>query len=356
MEKSFNNQVKHHASGSLAQNLNKCETYQSNQTWHRDKTQNHINYKSDFHYSKKYTQAKLKKHKKSKNPIYEQTLVDPSLCTKTHRQITADSHDLTSVIEQMKTFVNSLSLECMGQGPQMLCGDQDNAKWMKLREIRVTASRFGDVAKRRSLEPPEGMIKFVGNNVSPKTYDNSVASLDYGKVTEKIAIKAYQDKYPNIQVKQTGVWSHSEFPWMGGSPDGLIYDRSIEEEGLLEVKCPLKGQICNFQEVATQNGFYMNKGINGKYSLNKSHKYYYQIQGCMNIINREFCDFVIYTSKDIYVERIVRDKEFFKTMKGKLREYYYRFELPYHADKPKPKDYNIEYTFISKDVYDTFLC
>lgn len=41
-----------------------------------------------------------------------------------------------------------------------------------------------------------------------------------------------------------------------------------------------------------------------KISLKKSHAYYFQVQGQLMITGVTFCDFLVYTQKEIYIERM----------------------------------------------------
>ena len=47
-----------------------------------------------------------------------------------------------------------------------------------------------------------------------------------------------------------------------------------------------------------------------KFQLKRSHPYYCQVQGQMAITERAWCDFVVYTSKGIAIDRITFDKLF----------------------------------------------
>lgn len=274
-------------------------------------------------------------------------------CEFSFKVIDSKHPELETTIEKCKKYLEYLKTECKEPGPNMLCSKQMNASWMVFRKERVTSSGFGRIAKRRKFDPPETMLKFVQKNLNPFRYEGEIKSLTYGKAFEETRIKDYQDKYPNIQIKETGMWTNSKFPWMGGTPDGLIFDKTVDEEGLLEIKCPIRGKDCDFATVASQKGFYMIKGKDGKYTLDKKDEYYYQIQGCLNILNRNFCDFVVTTNEDIYVERIKKDEKFFSEMKAKLKEYYFRFVLPYLANKPILVERKWQYSFLSKDVYQT---
>ena len=42
------------------------------------------------------------------------------------------------------------------------------------------------------------------------------------------------------------------------------------------------------------------------YNLKKKHDYFYQVQCQMYCVNKECCDFVVQTEKDMHIERILQ--------------------------------------------------
>ena len=62
--------------------------------------------------------------------------------------------------------------------------------------------------------------------------------------------------------------------------------------------------------------------------LDSNHDYYYQVQGQLFASNRSMCDFVVYTQKDIYVSRIVRDQIFIDKMIEKLTLFFNDYFKP----------------------------
>lgn len=63
--------------------------------------------------------------------------------------------------------------------------------------------------------------------------------------------------------------------------------------------------------------------------MNQKHRYYYQIQGQLNISKREYCIFAIWTPKSIKLLRIDVDKIFWKNeMLPSLLRFYEECMLP----------------------------
>ena len=71
-----------------------------------------------------------------------------------------------------------------------------------------------------------------------------------------------------------------------------------EGEGCIEIKCPY-----TVAEAAKITKDFCSSEVNGQLHLKPDHRYYHQIQAQMFITNRDYCDFVIWTPKDMAVER-----------------------------------------------------
>ena len=49
------------------------------------------------------------------------------------------------------------------------------------------------------------------------------------------------------------------------------------------------------------------EAADGKYRLKRRHNYFYQCQGVMNLLNLDWINFVVFTKKDMHIERIHKD-------------------------------------------------
>ena len=92
-----------------------------------------------------------------------------------------------------------------------------------------------------------------------------------------------------------GLVVNPKWPWLGASPDGLIYDNAeVSLYGAVEVKCPASKSGMRVLEACSDKLFCLEL-VDGKPCLKKKHVYYYQTQGVMAICQLEFLDFVVYT-------------------------------------------------------------
>ena len=115
----------------------------------------------------------------------------------------------------------------------------------------------------------------------------------------------------------------SEYPFNGTSPDGYVYDPvATEQYGLVEIKCPYKFRNQTPEDAASDKNFYCAL-VNEKVVLITNHNYYCQVQGQMAITKRSWCDFVVYTTCGISIERIRFDLDFWsRTMLPRLVDFY----------------------------------
>ena len=94
-------------------------------------------------------------------------------------------------------------------------------------------------------------------------------------------------------------------PRIGGSPDGLVWEPNcpLGPAGMIEIKCPSpdKGMYNSLKELPEE--WYVPP--EGDYSHIKW-EHYDQMQGCMAILNRTWCDYIVYSTGDStqHVERI----------------------------------------------------
>ncbi|KAJ8969567.1 hypothetical protein NQ314_001688 [Rhamnusium bicolor] len=209
-------------------------------------------------------------------------------------------------------------------------GQSNNNNWLEERKYRLQSSYFGDIKK--SLKNDQ-----CAKNLSKRIIQNKdisfVPANSYGKRYELIARKKYEE-ISNESVNLCGVFVSKEYPFLGGSPDG------ITATACLEIKCPfstrnsvITSETVPYLQLCDKDGFY---------KLKVDHNYYFQIQGQMLCTERRICHFVIYTNVDCLILSIARDEQFIVNMVNKLKDFYEN----YHKN-------NVFQTFLYKN-YDSF--
>ena len=79
--------------------------------------------------------------------------------------------------------------------------------------------------------------------------------------------------------------------------------------GVIEIKWPYSYRDNTFLEATGGKNFFLEL-IDNKQQLKRNHTYYYQVQAQMKFCQCLYCDFVVWSEKDIVMERIVLDVEF----------------------------------------------
>ena len=196
---------------------------------------------------------------------------------------------------------------------EIITTDQRTDEWFKSRLGRLTASRFGDLLTQpRSTKDKEAGIvsqttkSYLIEKLSEvltgtsREFDNE--GMDWGTQTEQEAREFYE--FQNIaEVEQTGFVVLKENPMVGCSPDGLV-----GEDGTLEIKCP----------------FNTNNMVEYMFDGPIPNNYYAQIQGGLWILDRKWCDFVVYDPRiknaelRMHVRRIYRDEIFIEKLKASV--------------------------------------
>ena len=176
----------------------------------------------------------------------------------------------------------------------MTIGQHDNPVWMDARQWRITASNFGQVCNRnfRVLYPSSLTKILLGDYDHPRT-----AAIQWGFDHEDVALEAYQNK-TGVEVDVCGIFLSTELPFLGASPDGIIYTGN-GKFALVEIKCPFKYRHCNISEACHDRKFCLRKK-DDQLELRRDHDYYYQVIGQLALTEALYCDFVVWTLNDVY--------------------------------------------------------
>ena len=108
--------------------------------------------------------------------------------------------------------------------------------------------------------------------------------------------------------------------WLVCIPDGLLE----EDDSIVEVKCPYKCRDNTFQALAeTDQNFCLQVVEGGGLELDQDHDYYYQVQGMLNMMDRQNCYFAVWSPTQFHYQVIHQDKQFWENIiLPKLLEFY----------------------------------
>ncbi|KMQ86930.1 hypothetical protein RF55_13949 [Lasius niger] len=198
-------------------------------------------------------------------------------------------------------------------------GQSECELWHSLRREMLTASNFGAVCRMRPTTSCGSIVKQI---LFPPSLDT--AAMKYGRDKEEMARKDLAT-HLNKKIEACGLFVDFGNPCLGASPDGLI-----DNDGLVEIKCPLSAENLTAEEAIKilphLKGIFNKKNTD---EINRNHRYYYQIQGQLNITQRNYCIFAIWTPNSLKTIRVNKDNVFWeKKMVPVLIRFYYECMLP----------------------------
>ena len=197
--------------------------------------------------------------------------------------------------------------------------------WYLERSKRLTSSLFGQVVRRRDNIYPKSILEQIQRCKEGKRL--KTAAIQWGVENEKIALAMYKEKLDNMHsVIECGLMINPKWPWLGASPDGLVSHEG-KLVGGVEIKCPYSKREMTIADACKSKTFFLKESDSGP-QLKESHAYFYQCQGLMNIVGISWLDFVVYTEKEVFVQRLNRDSLFWeKDMLPKLASFYKTYIL-----------------------------
>lgn len=171
------------------------------------------------------------------------------------------------------------------------------------------------------MEKSKKIIKARNNNamkklakILVKNVDVATAAIRHGIKYEDEAVHQFELK-TNLAAIKCGIVINKENQFLASTPDALVGESSV-----LEVKCPYTA--CNMN-ISPENVPYLYLcEETGLFKLNKSHDYYYQVQGQMMCTGRQSAYFCVYTLCDLQIIVIERDNDFIENMLEKLKKFY----------------------------------
>lgn len=170
--------------------------------------------------------------------------------------------------------------------------EQRTADWYAAREGKLTASMFAAAAGIGPGSRQQAWRRILGRE---DVYENE--AMNWGTENEPVALSAYCDRFRLGEdgIELTGFVVHPEHEWLGCSPDLLI-----DSDGLGEIKCPASKKV--YPDVPP---YYMA-----------------QMQGQMEITDRAWCDFIVWTPTILSVRRVERCADYWAWMHERLAEFW----------------------------------
>lgn len=242
------------------------------------------------------------------------------------------------------------------------------AKWFAYRAGRITASVMKAACSTSIEKPSLSLLKRI---CYPEESKFSTPATRWGVEHEAEAMQCYVGKvksgHSNFTHRRAGLYLSAEHPHVAASPDSVVQCDCCGN-GLVEVKCPYtwresvlhspteldpascshtavitdpstqcdgcKSGLMNFspensgpQGMWTDHSFCLER-VDGRLLLKREHAYFFQVQAQMAICDAGYCDFVVWTVKDVHVERVFRDSAFWDRVLLKVTKLFIHVVLP----------------------------
>ena len=219
-----------------------------------------------------------------------------------HEQKALEKSDFVKELYENHVVLNQDQIDKLEANTRMQSASE---LWCNARKLRITASIMKEVCHKKSTT---SCSPFIRKKLAARSIET--AAIAYGNKHEKDAISSYigyhKSRGTDIEVTKCGLIVDASAPWLAASPDGIVLDPTQGEHkrGCLEVKCPFTCEKMTILDACRQVTAFCLIEKNGKMCLSESHGYFYQVQTQMHVTNLKWCDFVIWRSQELFVQRI----------------------------------------------------
>lgn len=194
--------------------------------------------------------------------------------------------------------------------------------WHKHRRVRLTASNFHRIIKRK-----DNFRELSKSIVNPPDL-SKVPAVNYDIQMEDTVKELVKKHFTDYTFRNVGLVINPKYPYLGASPDGLLHNTS--ETVLIEIKCIYNTEKLPLDELCEKRANFCLKKENNKLILKKEHGYYTQIQGQLAVCGLRNCYFCLsYGSQSLYIERIEFCPEFWENCNSILKNFYFFTHLKY---------------------------
>lgn len=221
------------------------------------------------------------------------------------------SKNYVELMNISKTLVVSLDKKKVLLIEEHTRGQHTSNNWYVQRAGRITASKLKSVCRTSKESPSLSLIKSI---CYPTKVLFQTKATEWGLKHELDAVEQYRktmEEHENFILNDVGLVINPRWPQLGASPDKIVYCECCLG-GALEVKCPY---LLNTKDINDVNEYVKLKNScvivsDGQIILKHDHQYYYQVQMQIFVCNLQYCDFVIWSPRFLFKERIYPDFEF----------------------------------------------
>ena len=208
--------------------------------------------------------------------------------------------------------------------------EQSKSKlWYSQRAGKISASKAKACVSTSVQKPSISLIRSV---CYPDLYKFSCKETAWGCTHEKQALANYEQiigkKHDGFKRSKTGFHISHKHPFIGASPDGIVRCTCCGT-GLVEVKCPFN---CSKKDEKLENVSFLKSSGTNLAQLDTNHKFFYQVQIQMYVLELRYCDFVAWCKRgdkiELYVERIFFNQSFIDSFIPKATLFFREVILP----------------------------
>lgn len=185
---------------------------------------------------------------------------------------------------------------------------QGSPEWLQARVGSLGASHIGDIMARTKTgwgaSRTNVMSRLIAERLTGKPVEEYVSpAMQHGIETEAEARADYEFMRDKTVV-QVGLVRHPTIIGTHASPDG-----QIDDDGLIEIKCPT---------TSTHIGLLLGASVKGEYVK--------QMNWQMEVTGRKWCDFISYDPRlpgdmSLFVKHFDRDDELIEEMRAAVVEF-----------------------------------
>ena len=109
-------------------------------------------------------------------------------------------------------------------------------------------------------------------------------------------------------------------------------------KGVIEVKCPYSCKQKSIEQRTEDSQFFLKQDEKGDLCLDLYHTYYFQAQAQLKFCSASYADFVVWTEKELFVQRILPEEPFISIVLQQSKTFIKVGILPEMHGKWYPKE------------------
>lgn len=182
---------------------------------------------------------------------------------------------------------------------------QKSEEWLAARVGRVTAASMSSCIGESTYgnKDPDKMALYISGKEKEEFSPEALMRMEHGVEYEDVAREWYCKKY-NCQVEEYGLAVPKWELYIGASTDGVV----LNTNGCIEIKCPKRMYApLRFYIDAITCGMMTRPNVFPH--ITKSH--YFQMQQNMAVLEKEWCDYIVYSTEDqeVFCQRVPFNRE-----------------------------------------------